>query len=137
MPVIKQRDANEDCAKTLASTENKLAEDANTSFIEEESVKDRSPPKQGVNMVAALIACISFKSLGYCVALGYCTLSLGFFLIRTLRVLILPKTTADHFSSSSRHTSYLLLGISIIQPILMYVLTKHLVSPPPTLDVKI
>ncbi|GBN55499.1 hypothetical protein AVEN_43868-1 [Araneus ventricosus] len=51
MPVIKQRDTNEDCAKTLASTENKLAEDANTSFIEEKSVKDRRPPKQGVKRV--------------------------------------------------------------------------------------
>ncbi|GBN53695.1 hypothetical protein AVEN_98750-1 [Araneus ventricosus] len=51
MPVIKQRDTNEDCEKTLASTENKLAEDANTSFIEEKSVKDRSPPKQGVKRV--------------------------------------------------------------------------------------
>ncbi|GBM16297.1 hypothetical protein AVEN_47676-1, partial [Araneus ventricosus] len=50
MPVIKQRDTNEDCAKTLVSTENKLAEDANTSFIEEKSVKDRSP-KQGVKRV--------------------------------------------------------------------------------------
>ncbi|GBO14841.1 hypothetical protein AVEN_110396-1 [Araneus ventricosus] len=47
MPVIKQKDTIEDCAKTLASTEKKLAEDANTSFIEEKSVKDRSPPKQG------------------------------------------------------------------------------------------
>ncbi|GBM81515.1 hypothetical protein AVEN_227769-1 [Araneus ventricosus] len=51
MPVIKQRDTNEDCAKTLAPTENKLAEDANTSFIEEKSVKDRRPPKQGVKLV--------------------------------------------------------------------------------------
>ncbi|GBM01381.1 hypothetical protein AVEN_236204-1 [Araneus ventricosus] len=51
MPVIKQRDTNEDCAKTLASTEDKLAEDTNTSFIEEKSVKDRSPPKQGVKHV--------------------------------------------------------------------------------------
>ncbi|GBM15199.1 hypothetical protein AVEN_39111-1 [Araneus ventricosus] len=51
MPVIKQRDTNEDCAKTLASTENKLAKDANTSFIEEKSVKDRSPPEQGMNRV--------------------------------------------------------------------------------------
>ncbi|GBN63482.1 hypothetical protein AVEN_213076-1 [Araneus ventricosus] len=51
MPVIKQRDTNEDCAKTLASTENKLAEDTNTSFIEEKSVEDRSPPKQGVKHV--------------------------------------------------------------------------------------
>ncbi|GBL79414.1 hypothetical protein AVEN_163064-1 [Araneus ventricosus] len=51
MPVIKQRDTNEDCAKTLASTENKLAEDANTSFIEEKSVKDRRPPEQGVKRV--------------------------------------------------------------------------------------
>ncbi|GBM18063.1 hypothetical protein AVEN_75497-1 [Araneus ventricosus] len=46
MPVIKQRDTNEDCAKTLASTKNKREEDANTSFIEEKSVKDRSPPEQ-------------------------------------------------------------------------------------------
>ncbi|GBN43801.1 hypothetical protein AVEN_208601-1, partial [Araneus ventricosus] len=51
MPVIKQRDTNEDCAKTLASTENKLAGDTNTSFIEEKSVKDRRPPKQGVKCV--------------------------------------------------------------------------------------
>ncbi|GBN11743.1 hypothetical protein AVEN_173053-2-1, partial [Araneus ventricosus] len=51
VPVIEQRDTNEDCAKTLASTENKLAEDANTSFIEEKSVKDRRPPKQGVKRV--------------------------------------------------------------------------------------
>ncbi|GBM19775.1 hypothetical protein AVEN_208649-1 [Araneus ventricosus] len=51
MPVITQRDSNEDCAETLASIENKLAEDANTSFIEEKSVKDRSPPKQGVKRV--------------------------------------------------------------------------------------
>ncbi|GBM17865.1 hypothetical protein AVEN_260188-1 [Araneus ventricosus] len=51
MPVIKQRDTNEDCAKTLAFIENKLAEDANTSFIAEKSVKDRSPPKQGVKHV--------------------------------------------------------------------------------------
>ncbi|GBO06550.1 hypothetical protein AVEN_87084-1 [Araneus ventricosus] len=51
MPVIKQRNTNEDCAKTLASTENKLAEDTNTSFIEEKSVKDKSPPKQGVKHV--------------------------------------------------------------------------------------
>ncbi|GBM64628.1 hypothetical protein AVEN_91700-1 [Araneus ventricosus] len=51
MLVIKQRDTNEDCAKTLASTENKLAEDANTSFIEEKSVKDRRLPKQGLKRV--------------------------------------------------------------------------------------
>ncbi|GBN26761.1 hypothetical protein AVEN_138067-1 [Araneus ventricosus] len=51
MPVIKQRDTNEDCAKTLASTENKLAEDANTSIIEEKSVKVRSPPKQWLQHV--------------------------------------------------------------------------------------
>ncbi|GBO28918.1 hypothetical protein AVEN_81675-1 [Araneus ventricosus] len=50
MPVIKQRDTNEDCAKTLSSTENKLAEDANTFFIEK-SVKDRRPLKQGVKRV--------------------------------------------------------------------------------------
>ncbi|GBL78394.1 hypothetical protein AVEN_254149-1 [Araneus ventricosus] len=51
MSGIKQIDTNEDCVKTLASTENKHAEDANTSFIEEKSVKDRSPPKQGVKCV--------------------------------------------------------------------------------------
>ncbi|GBM53133.1 hypothetical protein AVEN_90391-1 [Araneus ventricosus] len=50
MPVIKQ-DTNEDCAKTLAFIENKLAEDANTSYIEEKSVKDRKPPKQGMKCV--------------------------------------------------------------------------------------
>ncbi|GBO35065.1 hypothetical protein AVEN_108467-1, partial [Araneus ventricosus] len=55
MPVIKQRDTNEDCAKTSAFTENKLAEDANTSFIEEKSVKDRRPPKQGIKRVNGVL----------------------------------------------------------------------------------
>ncbi|GBM56678.1 hypothetical protein AVEN_154227-1 [Araneus ventricosus] len=45
IPVIKQRDTNEDCAE--ASTENKLAEGINTSFIEEKSVKDRSLQNKG------------------------------------------------------------------------------------------
>ncbi|GBM05235.1 Ubiquitin carboxyl-terminal hydrolase 20 [Araneus ventricosus] len=44
-------DMSVECAKTLASTENKLAEDANTSFIEDKSVKARRPPKQGVKRV--------------------------------------------------------------------------------------
>ncbi|KAG8193202.1 hypothetical protein JTE90_005551 [Oedothorax gibbosus] len=81
-----------------------------------------------VCMVAALLAFISFKSFGYYITLGYCSLTLGFFLIRTLRVLVLPKTTSDHYSSSGRHGSYLLLGISLAQPIFMYILTYHLVS---------
>ncbi|GBN40770.1 hypothetical protein AVEN_929-1 [Araneus ventricosus] len=54
MPVIKQRDTNEDCARTLASTENKLAEDANASFTEEKSVVDRSPTKQEKRKVALI-----------------------------------------------------------------------------------
>ncbi|GBM81711.1 hypothetical protein AVEN_92833-1 [Araneus ventricosus] len=41
IPVIKQTDTNEDCAKTLTVIGNKLAEDANTSFIEEKSVKGK------------------------------------------------------------------------------------------------
>ena len=48
---IKQRNINEDCAKTLVLTENKLAEDANTSFIGKKSVKNGSPSKQGVKRV--------------------------------------------------------------------------------------
>ncbi|GBN15863.1 hypothetical protein AVEN_102835-1, partial [Araneus ventricosus] len=62
MPVIKQRDTNEDYAKTSASTENKLAEDANTSFIEEKSVKDRRPPKQGVKRVNGDLLPVTKKS---------------------------------------------------------------------------
>ncbi|GBO04521.1 hypothetical protein AVEN_67570-1 [Araneus ventricosus] len=64
MPVIKQRDTNEDCAKTLASTENKLAEDANTSFIEEKSVKDRRPPKQGAPVLLNGDTLLDWVALG-------------------------------------------------------------------------
>ena len=90
-----------------------------------------------VCMVAALVACICFKSVGYYAVLGYSSLSLGFFLIRTLRVLILPKTTSDHYSSSGRHSSYLLLAICVAQPFLMYILTKHLVSTQSITDTEI
>lgn len=81
-----------------------------------------------VCMVAILLACIGFKSAGYYAVLGYSSLSLGFYLLRTMRVLILPKTTADHYGTGGRRNSYLLLGICLAQPVLMYILTRHLVS---------
>ncbi|GBN39532.1 Long-chain-fatty-acid--CoA ligase 1 [Araneus ventricosus] len=61
MPVIKQRDTNEDCVKTVTFIENKLAEDANTSFIEEKTVKAFIKLPFSVDNVGPPIPCCKVK----------------------------------------------------------------------------
>lgn len=81
-----------------------------------------------VCMIVALLASIIFKTLGYIIVLLYSSLSLGYFLLKTLHVSILAHSSSNHYTGGSRISTYVLLGICVIQPILMYWLTYHLVA---------
>ena len=46
--------------------------------------------------------------------------------VRTLRLIILPEADADSIGRASKRRIYLLLFIAVLQPCLMFVLTRHL-----------
>jgi len=81
-----------------------------------------------VGMIAAALAGLLFHLTGYYVALGWMSLSIAFFMARTLRLFINPDIPSDGVARSVGHTRrlYLLLYISLTQPIFMYFLTRHL-----------
>lgn len=84
-----------------------------------------------IGMISALVAFLALKKIGYYVVLAYTSATIVFFLMRTLRVLILNKPTASQYQDTtvgSKRSLYTLLFISGIQPVLMYWLTCHLVS---------
>lgn len=79
-----------------------------------------------VCMIAALFASIPFERMGYYAVLAYSSLSIGYFMLKTLHVSFLAHSSSDHYSGGGRTNTYLLLAICVIQPIMMYWLTYHL-----------
>lgn len=81
-----------------------------------------------VGMIMIALSGLLFKLTGYYVALGWMSLSIAFFMARTLRLVINPHDGNEGIARSTGATRrlYLLLYISLTQPILMYFLTRHL-----------
>jgi len=80
-----------------------------------------------VGMILAGLAGLLFKSFGYYCTLGYTSFSIAFYLARSLRLLINPDNESDVArSSGNKRRLYILLFISLIQPVMMYFLTRHL-----------
>nr|XP_039260338.1 protein YIF1B-B-like [Styela clava] len=81
-------------------------------------------------MIVIMAAGLVFRSAGYWAALGYMSLSIAYFLVKTLRLKILPHTAStDDFTQGhgGKRRLYLTLAISFVQPVFMYFLTRHLV----------
>ncbi|XP_050401128.1 protein YIF1B-B [Patella vulgata] len=78
-----------------------------------------------VGMIMSLLAGLLLKNNGYYSVLLWYSLCIVFFLIRTLRVKILPHQH-DGFTSGSKRSLYLILTISAIQPLMMWWLTSHI-----------
>lgn len=76
-------------------------------------------------IIATLLVSLPLGSLGYLCVLIYSTCSLGFFLMRTLRVAMLTK--AADYTGGSKRTLYLVGLVCVLQPLMMYWLTYHLV----------
>jgi len=89
-----------------------------------------------VGIIFAILLSILFHKTGYYAGLIYCSVSLAFFLVRTLKVQILPVSSSPHHHDPYMHNTgnkrrmYLLLFVAGIQPVLMWWLSFHLISPP-------
>lgn len=83
-----------------------------------------------VGIICAVLLSLLLKKAGYYIGLIYCSIALAFFLVRTLRVQILPEPGQAAYSSGcgGKRRLYLLLFVACIQPIMMWFLSLHLVS---------
>ncbi|RWS16254.1 Protein YIF1B-A-like protein [Dinothrombium tinctorium] len=80
-----------------------------------------------VCMILALLSSLIFFKMGYYVVLAYSSLSLGYFLLRSLRLVMQTDPSTTQTYQSPRNNLYLVLFICFIQPFVMYWLTRHLV----------
>ncbi|CAF0782993.1 unnamed protein product [Adineta steineri] len=83
-----------------------------------------------VGMIAALSSYLITHSLFvYRCSLLYVSLSLSYFLVKCLRLQILPDTggSQPYGSGGSKRRIYLLLLIVILQPLFIWYLTRHLI----------
>ncbi|XP_074662243.1 protein YIF1B-B-like isoform X3 [Tubulanus polymorphus] len=88
-----------------------------------------------VGMIFSLLCGLIFQGSGYYIVLLYTSISVAFFLVRTLKVQVLPHADPDSFSHGNKRRMYLLLFIAGVQPILMWWLSSHIMfyTPKPQL----
>ena len=81
-----------------------------------------------VFMIFCLLAGVLFNTAGYWAVLAYCSLALGYFLVRSLNVAI-QTSGGQHqqVTAQPKSAMYLVLGLSLLQPLLMYIMTRHLI----------
>lgn len=84
-----------------------------------------------VGMILSALGWLVFQSLGYYIVLCWTSITISFFLARTLRLVINPDVQQEGVvRSGNKRRLYILLFISFIQPAFMYFLTRHLSSYP-------
>nr|CAG4643406.1 EOG090X0ATU [Ilyocryptus agilis] len=85
-----------------------------------------------VGMIAAIVASFVAPS-AYHPALIYVSIAVMFFLIRSLKVQVLPEASQNTFVTNtgegSKRRTYLLLFMAGMQPFMMWWLTRHLARP--------
>lgn len=79
-----------------------------------------------VGMIVCLLAGMVFQSTGYYVTLLWFSITIAFFLVQTLRVKILPHSEDSNYSRGSKRSLYLILSISLLQPVMMWWLTGYI-----------
>jgi len=78
-----------------------------------------------IGMIFSLVVYLFGGSFAYYCALGYCSLAIVFFLIRTVKSFVLENFSG---SDGKKRKLYLLLFISLTQPFIMWWLTSSLTS---------
>lgn len=81
-----------------------------------------------VGMIVVLLGGLAFQSTGYYVSMLWMALSIAFFLIRSLRLAILPHSDPSTFERGNKRRLYVLLMVAVVQPLLMWWLTRHLIA---------
>ncbi|XP_015787835.1 protein YIF1A [Tetranychus urticae] len=77
-----------------------------------------------VPMIAALLIALPFSSMGYYISLAYGSLALCYFLIRNIHMAI---ETSPATQGGGRQSTIKVIFFCLVQPLLMYHLTKHFV----------
>ncbi|XP_065183561.1 protein YIF1B-A-like [Sycon ciliatum] len=82
-----------------------------------------------VGMIICTLCGTFLGTMAYYISFAYCSLSLAYFLVRTLRLLILPQAGSDDgIAHGNKRRNYLLLMIAILQPIIMFWMTASLAN---------
>ncbi|KAF6780336.1 hypothetical protein AHF37_00189 [Paragonimus kellicotti] len=89
-----------------------------------------------VSMIVVLLAYILLDQSGYYFSLTYVSLALAFFLIRTLKLKVLPHAEA-YPSEGNKRRVYLLLVIALVQPVIMWWLTRRMLVVVPTVSTQV
>lgn len=79
----------------------------------------------GIN--AALLSWLLFRKFGYYMSLFYCSISLAFFVIRSLKLRVLPRNNSAYTESGNKRRLYFILFVAGTQPVLMWFLSNHLI----------
>lgn len=79
----------------------------------------------GIN--AALLSSLIFKKFGYYVALVYFSVTLAFFLMRSLKLRVIPQGHISYTATGNTRRLYFIFFVAVIQPVLMWWLSYHLI----------
>ncbi|KAL4238056.1 Protein yif1b [Mactra antiquata] len=81
-----------------------------------------------VGMIFILLAGMFFQGTGYYGLLAWFSAAIVFFLVRTLKSQITSRSGSEGFGGSgTKRSLYLILSVSLAQPLLMWWLTRHIV----------
>jgi len=80
-----------------------------------------------VGMIVILAVGLVFQSMGYYLALGWTSLSIAYFLVKSLRVVLMSQANSESFIVGNKRRLYMLLVIALTQPLLMWWLTRRLI----------
>ncbi|XP_005799541.1 protein YIF1A [Xiphophorus maculatus] len=84
-----------------------------------------------VGMIFTVMCGLMFGSDGYYVALAWSSCALMFFIVRSLKMKILPSISSDSMGMGSNSKPqlrlYITVATAVFQPIIIYWLTSHLV----------
>lgn len=83
-----------------------------------------------VHMIVCLVCYMLLGSTGYYLSFIYTSAAIVYFLICTLRYIILPDSTEDRIARGNKRRNNLLLLIAFIQPLIMFWLTHHVTYGP-------
>lgn len=79
----------------------------------------------GIN--AALLISLIMEKFGYYTILIYFSISLAFFLIRSLKLRVIPEGHTSYTATGNKRRLYFILFVAVLQPFLMWWLSYHLI----------
>lgn len=89
-----------------------------------------------IGIILSVLLSLLFSKTGYYISIVYCSFALAFFLVRTLKAQVLPESDtneqqyygAQTRTHGSKRRLYFLLFVAVMQPLLSWWLTFHLIN---------